>query len=143
MAIIDSSLYLYDAQSLIANSGATITSNIVDLGQFVTWDGNSQSIADRGFGTLNVLVGTAVSGSPGGTLSLALQHGNSPSTFTGLADLAPGGSPMDQSLLTAGAIVYSGPIPIACKRFLRLLASVSGTITAGNLHAWLDGVIVE
>ena len=145
MAIMDSKLSFYDAQSLAGASGVTIQGNTVDTGPSVDWNSTARN-PNVGRGEpvyIHVRVGTAVTGNAAtGTVALYLQDAtaNSAASFSNLVNLnLAGASSMTQNLLTAGKLVYSGALPPVCKRYLRVKGTLGGaTCAAGTVDAWLD-----
>jgi hypothetical protein len=146
MAILDKKLEFFDAQALAGNSGATFAGNTIDLGPAKNALGTAIN-PNTGRGEpiyLHVRIGTAVAGNPAtGTVALYLQHAtaDSPASFSNLVNLnLNGASSMTQNLLTAGKLVYSAPLPVNCKRYLRVKATLAGaTCSAGTVDAWIEG----
>ena len=137
MTLMDYRLQLADAKSLAGSVGATITDFSVDLGVANPNVGRGEPIY------VHVKIGTAVSGNVlTGTVAMVLQHAgtDSPASYSNLMNLnLAGAASMTQNLLTANKLVYSGALPVACKRYLRMKATLAGaTLSAGTVDAWLD-----
>lgn len=145
MAIMDGKLDFLDAQALAGNSGATYAGNTIDLGPAKDWYGNS-ILPRTGRGNpiyVHARVGTAVAGHPAtGTLALFLQHAgtNTPASFSNLVNMnLAGAASMTENKLTAGKLIYSDIIPVTCKRYLRVKATLGGaTVTGGTIDVWMD-----
>jgi hypothetical protein len=145
MSIMDAKLEFYDAQALAGSTAATFAGNTIDLGPAKDWNGTAIN-PNTGRGNpvyIHARVGTAGAGeSATATLAVFLQHGatNSPASFSNLMNMNLAGSAsMTLNKLTAGKLVYSGAIPVNCKRYLRVKSTIGGgTITGGTLDVWMD-----
>jgi len=137
MAIMDYRALLMDGKSIAGASAATVVDYTVDLGAANPDIGRGEPIY------LHARVGTAVSGNTTTcTFALILEHShsNTAASFAQLVNMnLNGGSSMTGSLLTAGKLIYSAPLPPACRRYVRCKGTIGGaTIDGGTLDAWLD-----
>lgn len=137
MALMDYRALLMDAKSVAGASAATIVDYTVDLGV-------ANPNVSRGNPVyLHARVGTAVSGNTT-TCTFALvfehSHSNSAASFADLVNMnLAGKSSMTGNLLSAGKLIYSAPLPPACRRYVRCKGTIGGaTIDGGTIDAWLD-----
>ena len=145
MAIMDSKLYFMDAQSLAGSVGATIAGNTVDLGPRVDWNGNAvTNRVGRGVPIyVHARIGTVVAGHVAtGTVAVYLQDGghDTPASYANLVNMnLLGAASQLQSTLSAGKLLFSGMLPVSCKRYLRAKITVAAaTLTSGTIDIWMD-----
>lgn len=126
--ILDTQEAFSEAQSLIAGTGDTVSTNIYDTG----------AAADVGIGEplfIYAKIGTAVVGA-GSTTQVVLQCDDnsafsSPKEFPLTAALAP-------AALTANAEIAKVRLPIGLERYLRLVYRIAGAaVTAGTVSAYI------
>lgn len=125
------------AQSLIAGTGDTVSTNVLDFNP--TGIPTTPQNVDVGVGEemyLNVRIGTAVTSGGAGTLQLVLQTDDNVS-FTTPKEF-PLTSALALSALTANTLIYQGRLPIGMERFARVVYRIgTAALTAGTADAFL------
>lgn len=118
-----------DKQAITATA---VSTNVIDLGPL----GGTNTTRDIGKGEPVYLFAGVGSVNMAGGTSLQAVLQTSLSEGSGYTDLMAG-PVIPLANLTAGAVLYSGPIPAGVQRYLRMNYVVVGTFTGGNVNAGL------
>lgn len=127
MAFLDDKTELADSQTVGTTGASEATTNLIDGGQ-TTFPGRAPGGRPR---VLHFSVAVAFTG--GTSVALSLQDGANATTFTSLVS----SKAFAISVLTKGK-KFSIMIPEDTRRYVRGYFTVTGSMTAGQINAWID-----
>lgn len=128
--LMDRQTRMSNAQSIAAAVGDVVSTDVIDTG----------AAQDVGIGEeteLVVSLGAAVTSAGAATVQPVLQTADDVGFATNLTEY-PLRNAIALAALTAGAVLYTGRLPVGMRRFMRVVYRIAGaTTTGGTANAYL------